>query len=82
MRTCIKSVRDQALVTLAAPAAEAKDDTNRFFKPRNLDLYYGHLYIECYYLCQQCENYFEVAGSLSYKCVPFGKGFLKDHTLN
>ncbi len=43
MRTCIKRVRDQVPAALAAPAAEVRDNTNRPFKPRNPDLYYGYL---------------------------------------
>ncbi len=49
MRTCIEKVRDQAPTALAAPAAEARDDTDRPLKSRNPDLYYGYLHIECYY---------------------------------
>ncbi len=44
--------RVQALTAPAALITEAKDDTNRPLKPWNLDLYYGHLYMECYYFCQ------------------------------
>ncbi len=33
MRTCIKRVRDQAPAALAAPAAEAKDDSDKLLKP-------------------------------------------------
>ncbi len=38
--------------------------------------------MECYYFCQQCENHFEVAGSLGHKRVRFAVGFLKDRILN
>ncbi len=72
IRTSIKRVRDQALavsVALAAPVAEARDNTNRPLKPRNPDLYYGHLHMEYYYFCQQCEDHFEVARSLGHKRV-------------
>ncbi len=82
MRTCIEKVRDQALAALAAPAAEARDHTNRPFQPRNPDLYYGNLYMECYYFCQQCKDYFKVVGSLGHKRVLFTAGFLKDRILN
>ncbi len=85
MRTCIERVRDQApaaQVATAAPAAEARDNTNRPLKPRNPDLYYGHLHMECFNFYQQCEEHFEVAVSLGHKCVPFAAGFLKDCILN
>ncbi len=41
----------QALAAPAAPtlAVEAKKDINRPLKPRNPDIYYGHLYMEYYY---------------------------------
>ncbi len=82
MQACIKKIRDQASVAPAALATEARDDTDRPFKTRNLDLYYGHSHIECYYFCQQYEDHFEVTGSLGHKRIPFAAGFLKDCILN
>ncbi len=85
MQTCIEKVRNQASAALAAPAAsatEARDDTDRLLKPRNPNLYYGHLYMECYYFCQQWEEYFEIMRSLGHKRVPFATSFLKDYILN
>ncbi len=38
--------------------------------------------MECYYFCQQCEDYFEIARSLGHKCILFAAGFLKDRILN
>ncbi len=70
----------------AAPAAlvpeKAKDDTDRPLKPRNPNLYYGNLHMECYYFCQQCEDHFKVAGSPGHKRVSFATRFLKDCILN
>ncbi len=74
--------RTQTPTAPAAPAAKSRNDTDRPRKPQNPDLYYGHSHIECYYFCQQCEDYFEFAGSLGHKHVPFATGFLKDHILN
>ncbi len=82
MRTYIEKVQDQAPAAPAALIAEAGDDTDRPLKPRNPDLYYGNSNMECYYFCQQCEEHFEVAGSLGHKRVPFAAGFLKDRILN
>ncbi len=82
MRTCIERVRDQAPVAQAAPAAEARDDTDRPLKPRNPDLYYGNSHMECYYFYQQCEDHFEFAGLLGHKRISFAAGFLKDRILN
>ncbi len=80
--SCIKRVRNQAPATPAVPAAEARDNTDRPLKPRNPDLYYGHLHMECYYFCQQCKDHFKVAGLLGHKRIPFAAGFLKDRILN
>ncbi len=52
IQTYIERVKDQALAAPAVPAAEVRDNVDRPLKPRNPDLYYGHLYIECYYFCQ------------------------------
>ncbi len=84
IRTCIEKVRAQAPAALTAPAPDvkARDGTDRPLKPRNPDLYYGNLHMECYYFCQQCEDNFEVAGSLGHKLVLFATGFLKDRILN
>ncbi len=80
MRIYIKKVRDQAP---AAPNTKAKKDSlDRLLKPQNPDLYNGHLYMECYYFCQQYEDHFEVARSLGHKHVPFTAEFLKNHILN
>ena len=80
MRTCIERVRDQAPIALNAEARE--DALDRLLKPQNPNIYYGYLHMECYYFCQQCEDHFEIAGSLGYKHVPFVAGFLKDCILN
>ncbi len=80
MRTYIERVRDQAP---EAPNAKVREEVlDKPLKPRNLDLYYGHLHIECYYFCLQYEDHFEIAGSLGHKRVPFAAGFLKDRILN
>ncbi len=85
MRTFMK--KTQVLTASVVPAAlapdvEDKDNTDRSLKPRNLNLYYGNLYMECYYFCQQCKDYFEVAELLGHKCMPFAAGFLKDCIMN
>ncbi len=82
IQTSLKRIQDQAPAVPAALVAEAKDNTDRPLKPWNPDLYYGHSHMECYYFCQQCEDHFEVTGSLGYKRIPFAVGFLKDRILN
>ena len=44
---------------------------NRAFKARNLDFYYENSHMECYYFCQQYEDYFDTAGATGHKRVPF-----------
>ncbi len=43
--------KGQALA-VPAPDIKAKDNIDRPLKPRNLDLYYGNLHMECYYFYQ------------------------------
>ncbi len=69
-------------MALVASVAEARDNTDRLFKSRNSDLYYGHLHMEYYYFYQQCEDYFEVTESLDQKHISFAIGILKDRILN
>ena len=81
MRTYIQKIQDQAPV---APllSVKARDNFDRSLKSRNFDFYYSHMYMECYYFCQQYKDYFEIAGSQGYKRVFFATGFLKDCILN
>ena len=59
-----------------------EDASDRSLNARKPDLYYGNLYIECYYFCQQCKDHFETAGAKGHKRVPFAATFLKDRILN
>ena len=49
---------------------------NRPLKARNPNLYYGHLHMECYYFCRQCEDHFDMTGAMGPKRVPFAASFL------
>ncbi len=82
MQTFIEKTQASIASVAPAPNIEARDNTDRPLKPRNPNLNYGNLHMECYYFCQQCEDHFEVARSLGHKCVPFVIKFLKDHILN
>lgn len=53
-----------------------RDDTTRFLTPRNPNFYYRNLHMECYYFCQQYNDYLEI------KHVLFVADFLKDRILN
>ena len=62
-----------------APNAKAREDAlDRPLKSQNLNLYYGHSHMECYYFCQQYEDDFEVTRFLAHKHVLFVAGFLKN----
>ncbi len=82
MQTCIKKFKDQASTTLAALAAEVKNNIDRPLISQNPALYYGHLHMKYYYFCQQYKDHFEVAGSLGHKNILFAAGFLNDCILN
>ncbi len=82
MRTFMEKTQAAAAPIAPAPDAEARDNTDRPLKSRNPDLHYGNSHMECYYFCQQCEDDFEVAGSLGHKRVLIATGFLKDRILN
>ena len=47
-------------------------------KARNPNLYYGSLHMECYYFCQQCEDYFDTAGAMGSQRVSFAASFLQN----
>ena len=56
---------------------------NRYEKPREgqlkarfSDLYYGKLYIKCYYFYQQCKNHFDIAGTTQLDRTSFAASFL------
>ena len=50
----------------------------RALQARNPDIYYGNLHMECYYFCQQCEDYFDTAGATGLQRVLFAASFLRD----
>ncbi len=77
MQTCIKKVGGQA----QAPSELKEEASERLLKAENPDLYYENSHMECYYFCQQCEDYFETAGAKSHKRVPFAVFFLKEKIL-
>lgn len=76
MRTYMERFQDQASV------GKVRNKFDGPLKSRNPNLYYGYLHMECYYLCQQYKDYFEIIRSQGHKRVPFGIGFLKNHILN
>ena len=70
------------LAPAAAPVEPRENASDRLLKARKPNLYYSNSHMECYYFCQQSEDYFETTGAKSQKCVPFAATFLKDRILN
>ncbi len=63
----------------APPPADAWEKTSgKLLKATNPDLYYGNSHMECYFFCQQCEDYFNTVGGKDHKRVLFVTSFLKD----
>ena len=46
------------------------------FKARFPNLYYGNSHLDCYHLCQQCEDYFETARAIRLNQIFFAPLFL------
>ncbi len=47
----MEKTQASAAPTAPAPDVEARNKTDRPLKPRNPDLNYGNLHMECYYFC-------------------------------
>ena len=45
---------------------------------RSLDIYHRKFHIDCYNICQQCENYFITAGATGPIQIPFATFFLQN----
>lgn len=41
------------------------------------NLYYGNLYIDCYWFCQQCKDYFDTAEANGANCILFAALFFR-----
>ena len=46
-------------------------------KAKTPDTYFGISHINCYYFCQQCENYFEISGNTEMNHTPFTATFFR-----
>ena len=46
-------------------------------KAKVLNVYYGKLYIDCYYFCHQCEDYFETFWATRTNRTPFATFFFR-----
>lgn len=61
----------------AQSQAHAGAPRERSLQARFPDLYYGKSHMDCYQLCQQCEDHFETAGATGSNRVPFAASFLR-----
>ena len=67
----------------ATALVEPREDAlDRLLKAWNSDLYYGNLYIKCYYFCQQDKDHFKTIIAKGHKRVSFAITFWKDRILN
>lgn len=46
-------------------------------KTRFEDFYYNTFYMECYYFCEQCKNYFKIIKIEKVNCISFLALFLE-----
>ena len=51
-------------------------ERKQYFKAEVPKVYYGKLHTDCYYLCQQCKDYFETTGAIGTNRTPFTAFFL------
>ena len=63
----------QALVQVLATLVEPKKQS---LKVSFSNLYFGKLYLDYFWFCQQCEDYFDMAKANGDNCIPFATSFL------
>ena len=62
--------------TMQAQAQALAEPWERPLKARSPKIYSGKSHMDCYYFCQQCEDYFEISGATRMNCTPFTAIFL------
>ena len=79
MQTYMDTVKNQAQAPVQAPtppvSVESKEQP---LKARFPDLYFGKLYLDCYWFCQQFEDHFDTARANGKNRTPFAASFLWD----
>ena len=65
IKVFIKTTQAQALA----------EQQERLFKARILETYSGKSHMDCYYFCQQYEEYFETSGTIRMNCTLFAAIF-------
>ena len=58
-------------------ARDQLEPRERPLKARTPEIYSGKSQMDCYYFCQQCEDYFETSGATRMNCTPFAATFLR-----
>ena len=54
-------------------------EREQLLKAKVLEVYYGKLYMDCYYFCQQCKDHFETAEATGTNRTPFAAFFLREN---
>ena len=69
----------KAYLEVQVPSQTGVDSEPRkqSLKARFPDLYYGNSHMDCYWICQQWEEYFKTARAKGPKRIPFGASFLR-----
>ena len=63
--------------TTQAQAQALAEPQECSFKSRSSETYSGKSHMDCYYFCQQCEDYFETLGARRMNCTLFATIFLR-----
>ena len=61
---------------LEAQASSSDRPYEKQLKARSPEIYYGKSHMECYNFCQQCKDYFAIAGGKSSNYILFATSFL------
>ena len=56
--------------------SQPRKECKRLFKTKGPEVYYSKLYIDYYYFCQQCEDYFEICRAIGTNRFSFAAFFL------
>ena len=64
--------------TMQTQAQALAEPRERPLKARTPETYSGKSYMDCYYFCEQCEDYFETSGAKGMNRTSFAATFLRD----
>ena len=79
MQTYMDTIKIQAPALVQAPASPVLvEPKEQPLKARFPDLYFGKLYLDCYWFCQQFEDHFDTARANGKNRTPFAASFLWD----